>query len=244
MVEKVVQNNAQEERLNHGFIFASTQKIEAECLNRFLFGTDRVYGPIVIRIRKGDLLFLNNVNANVLYGVFKAVSDGGFKIEPEAFKGRYPYQVKAEPLGQIMKLDNADRILNKFGMKRNTPIFGKKLLDFLNLFLPQFTLYDKVKPIDNETIHLILREKEKIMKRINEKDIEDEIPLIESTTFWDFTRQSYGITPKGDNKYPGVTPALIIYNMIWRYTDPGDLVVDPMAGSGTTYDVNSVHNFV
>jgi len=25
--------------------------------------------------------------------------------------------------------------------------------------------------------------------------------------------------------------------MVWRYTDPGDLVVDPMAGSGTTLDV-------
>lgn len=64
-----------------------------------------------------------------------------------------------------------------------------------------------------------------------------EIPLIEATTFWDFPRQSYGLTPKGDNKYPGVTPALIIYNLIRRYTDPGDLVVDPMAGSETTLDV-------
>ncbi|CUS80827.1 TRM11 family SAM-dependent methyltransferase, partial [Candidatus Kryptobacter tengchongensis] len=43
--------------------------------------------------------------------------------------------------------------------------------------------------------------------------------------------------PKGDNKYPGVTPAFIIYNLIHRYTEPGDLVCDPMAGSGTTIDV-------
>ncbi|MDK2795324.1 MAG: hypothetical protein PWQ22_655 [Archaeoglobaceae archaeon] len=40
------------------------------------------------------------------------------------------------------------------------------------------------------------------------------------------------MAPKGDNKYPGVTPALVIHNMIWRYTDPGDLVVDPMADAG------------
>jgi len=236
MVEKIMLNNAQQKELIRGFVFATTQKTEAECFNRLLFGTDRVYGPIVIRIREGDLLFLNNVNTNVLYGFFRAASDGGFKIEPEAFKGRYPYQVKVEPLGQIMTLNGADRMLKKFGVKRNTPLFGKKLLDFLDLFLPQPTLYN-ARPIDNETIRLILREKERIKRRINEKNIEDEIPLIESTTFWDFPRQSYGITPKGDNKYPGVTPALIIYNMIWRYTDPGDLVVDPMAGSGTTYDV-------
>jgi DNA modification methylase len=244
--DKVMQKNTQEELLIRGFIFACTQKTEAECFKRFLFGTDKVYGPIVIRIRKGDLLFLNNVDTDVLYGVFKAISNGDFKIEPEAWGGRYPYQVKVEPLGQIIKLNNAKEILNKFRLKRNTPLFGKKLLEFLDLFIPQPTLdmpISQPMPLntgnstDKETIRLIMQEKEKIRKRIDERDIDDEIPLIESTTFWDFPRQSYGLTPKGDNKYPGVTPALIIYNMIWRYTDPGDLVVDPMAGSGTTLDV-------
>ena len=63
------------------------------------------------------------------------------------------------------------------------------------------------------------------------------IPPIFSTTLWDFPKQSYGDTPKGNNKYPGVTPAFIIYNMIYRYTEIGDTVLDPMAGSGTTIDV-------
>jgi DNA modification methylase len=54
---------------------------------------------------------------------------------------------------------------------------------------------------------------------------------------WDYPKQSYGDTPKGNNKYAGVTPAFIIYNLIYRYTNPGDLVCDPMAGSGTTIDV-------
>jgi len=235
--KKIIHETIEEEQLIRGFIFACTKKTEAECLHRLLFGTDRVYGPIVIRIRKGDLLFLNNMDLNVIYGVFKAISDGGFKIEPYAWKGRYPYQVKVKPLGQIIKLNDANKLLNKFEIKRNTPLFGRKLLDFLDLFIPQPTLLNKVKLAKDETIHLILQEKEKIREKINERDIEDEIPLIESTTFWDFPRQSYGLTPKGDNKYPGVTPALIIYNMVWRYTDPGDLVVDPMAGSGTTLDV-------
>jgi DNA modification methylase len=34
-----------------------------------------------------------------------------------------------------------------------------------------------------------------------------------------------------------VTPAELIWNLVWRYTEPGDLVVDPMCGSGTTLDV-------
>ena len=60
---------------------------------------------------------------------------------------------------------------------------------------------------------------------------------IESTTLWDFPRQNYGDTPHGSNEYNGVTPALVIWNLLQRYTKEGDLVVDPMCGSGTTIDV-------
>ena len=80
--------------LIRGFLFACTEKTEAECFDRSLFGADRVYAPIVIRIRKGDLLFLNNLNTNTLYGVFKAVSDGCMNLQPDAWDGKYPYQVK------------------------------------------------------------------------------------------------------------------------------------------------------
>lgn len=65
----------------------------------------------------------------------------------------------------------------------------------------------------------------------------DERPPFETTTLWDYPKQSYGLNPKGNNKFQGVTPAFIIWNMVQRYTKPGDLVVDPMAGSGTTIDV-------
>lgn len=60
---------------------------------------------------------------------------------------------------------------------------------------------------------------------------EDEKPPFETTTLWDYPKQSYGKKPKGNNKFQGVTPAFIIWNMLQRYTKPGDLVVDPMAGS-------------
>ncbi len=224
-------------QLVRGFIFTCTKKTEAECFDRLLFGTDKVYAPIVIRVRKGDLLFLNNLDKDTLYGVFKAFSYGELNIQPDAWKGKYPYQVKVENLGEKIALKNARKILNKFGIKRNTPIFGKKLIDFLDLFVPSPLLADGSTNKTNINFLSISKQKEKIKKRIDEIDIEEEIPLIEATTNWDFQRQSYGLTPKGNNKYPGVTPALIIYNMVWRYTNPGDLVVDPMCGSGTTIDV-------
>jgi len=37
--------------LKRGFLFACTNKSESECLNGLVFGTEKVYGPIVIRIR-------------------------------------------------------------------------------------------------------------------------------------------------------------------------------------------------
>lgn len=61
--------------------------------------------------------------------------------------------------------------------------------------------------------------------------------ILQSTTSWDFPAQNYGNKPHGNNKYNGVTPAFIIWNLLQRYTKENDLVVDPMCGSGTTYDV-------
>jgi hypothetical protein len=225
-------------QLVRGFIFACGESTEAECLTRMLFGTDRTYGPVVIRIRKGDLLFLNNLDTDNLQGVFRATTDGGFNIEPKAWKGRYPYQVRVESQGSQITIANAARILKRFGITRNTPLHSKRLVALLDLFSGEPPLTDLIANSDvMESRRLILEEKERIDNWIGPIDIDEEIPILEATTFWDFPRQSYGLTPKGDNKYAGVTPALIIYNLIWRYTDPGDLVVDPMCGSGTTIDV-------
>jgi len=219
------------EQLIRGFIFACTDKTEGECFERLLFGAQKTYAPIVIRIRRGDLLFLNNLDTDTLYGVFKAVSDGDLNIQPDAWNGKYPHQVKVDLLGEKIALRKSRSVLAEFKIRRNTPIFGKKLVDFLDLFLSNTNLFNI------RAQKLIHSTKGKIMEKIDETDIEEEIPLIEATTLWDFPKQSYGKTLKGDNKYPGVTPALLIWNLVWRYTESGDLVVDPMCGSGTTIDV-------
>jgi DNA modification methylase len=224
--------------LKRGFLFACTNKSESECLNRLLLATEKSYGPVVIRIRRGDILFLNNIDTDLLHGVFRAVSDGSLDIEEDAFNGRYRYQVKVEPLGGLVQVSKAKGVLGKFGLKRNRPVFNEKLLGLLEVFKSEAQKRDLLNFHNLRGAEdAIAKEVEGIKDSKAEVDIEEEIPLIEATTFWDFPKQSYGLTPKGDNKYAGVTPALIIYNMIWRYTDPGDLVVDPMCGSGTTIDV-------
>lgn len=60
---------------------------------------------------------------------------------------------------------------------------------------------------------------------------------LEATTVWDFPDQGAGSTSYGDASFNGVTPARCVINLVRRYTRPGDLVVDPMSGSGTVSDV-------
>src|SRR5512136_1546326 len=60
---------------------------------------------------------------------------------------------------------------------------------------------------------------------------------LQVTTLWDYPSQHYGEGVQGDPSYRGATPAYILWNLLQRYTKPKDLVVDPMAGSGTTLDV-------
>jgi adenine-specific DNA-methyltransferase len=77
------------------------------------------------------------------------------------------------------------------------------------------------------------------------------------TTLWEYPSQSYGegvqgdptvgaaarprppggVNPPGPPRFEGATPSYVIWNLLQRYTRPKQLVVDPMAGSGTTLDV-------
>ncbi|MDD5288472.1 MAG: hypothetical protein PHY28_05105 [Dehalococcoidales bacterium] len=129
-----------------GFLFACTNKSEQECLDRLLFSTDKLYGPVVIRIRRGDVLFLNNLDNDTLLGVFVAVSDGKLNIEPDAFGGRYPYQVKVKNIGKVITYNKAKTLLAKFEVKRNTPLLGKRLVNFLSAFLITNAQVEKIFP--------------------------------------------------------------------------------------------------
>src|SRR4029079_4415894 len=60
---------------------------------------------------------------------------------------------------------------------------------------------------------------------------------IQPTTLWEDPSQHYGTAVQGDARYIGATPSYVIWNLVERYTKPGDLIVDPFCGSGTTLDV-------
>lgn len=66
-----------------------------------------------------------------------------------------------------------------------------------------------------------------------------------TTTLWEYPSQHYdspnlpkrNATMQGDKAYVGATPSWVIWQLLQRYTREGDVVVDPMCGSGTTIDV-------
>jgi DNA modification methylase len=62
-------------------------------------------------------------------------------------------------------------------------------------------------------------------------------PTLQTTTLWKYPSQHYREGAHGDAGYRGATPSWVIWNLLERYTAEGELVVDPMAGSGTTLDV-------
>lgn len=210
-----------------GHIFACTEKSEKECFNRMLFSTNKLYADKVLRVKKGDILFLLNMDTDMLYGPFRAASDGKKDIEPEAWGGKYPYQVKVKSNGEIKSVIEAKKILSRMGISW-TDTLNERGTKLLSSYL------ENPEAFDWKTFSPAKNGKRNNLSLV---EAEDDKPRPEATTLWDYPRQSYGKTPKGDNKYAGVTPAFIIYNLVKRYTEPGDLVVDPMAGSGTTLDV-------
>jgi DNA modification methylase len=206
-----------------GYIFACTSKSEQECFDRMLFATSRVYGESVLKIKKGDMLFLLNLDTDTLHGTFRAKSAGAKDIVPNAWKGRYPYQVQVSRNSKVYSLKGAKKVLSAIGVSSWRDALGAEQTQLLSRYIE-----------NPEGVAL------KVVKKKEEDattTAADDKPRLESTTLWDYPRQSYGRTPKGSNKYAGVTPAFVIYNMVKRYTEPGDLVLDPMAGSGTTIDV-------
>ncbi|MBS0192217.1 MAG: DNA methyltransferase [Phycisphaerales bacterium] len=63
---------------------------------------------------------------------------------------------------------------------------------------------------------------------------------LQTTTLWEYPSQHYqGATGamQGDKRYIGASPSWVIWQCLQRYTRPGDIVLDPMVGSGTTIDV-------
>ena len=103
----------QESPSSKGYVFACTNSTQDECFRRKLFGNNKTRGAVAIRVKKGSILFLENLDTDVLFGVFRATTDCIFNFQKEAWKGRYPYQIQVQPIGEITPLVNAKKLLRR-----------------------------------------------------------------------------------------------------------------------------------
>lgn len=68
---------------------------------------------------------------------------------------------------------------------------------------------------------------------LNSEDISSPPDSVKWDNVWRFSK----CDPEYGMDWPGRIPGQVVENLLWHYTEPFDLVVDPMAGGGTTVDV-------
>nr|XP_043632478.1 uncharacterized protein LOC122603750 isoform X2 [Erigeron canadensis] len=74
-----------------GAIFMCNTRTKKECLRRRLFGLPSGDCDFVLHVKRGMILFLFEYERRLLYGVYRATSDGEINIEPRAFRSSGKY---------------------------------------------------------------------------------------------------------------------------------------------------------
>lgn len=118
------------------YIFLCRDSTHDECLVKNLFGGKQDYRDQTGDIKEGVPVFLYNFSSSLLEGSFISTSQASFGIIPEAWKGKYPWQIRVKRVHNYPPLMKSE-IISVLGNYKRFPkaVMGdEKLERLLQLF--------------------------------------------------------------------------------------------------------------
>jgi hypothetical protein len=117
------------------FLFESSTATYLDCLQKSLFGSNQ---PWPLQVKIDDYCFLYHYEVGVLFGMWRASSDGGKNIVPKAWGGRFPFQTKialfTPEIVEIPKADVVEIVLNPITGKLDNVLEGDRAERLLRIF--------------------------------------------------------------------------------------------------------------
>lgn len=180
------------------FIMLCLKATQQECIDRQLFAEVERTFDLIKGLKPGDIGFLFNMDTNTLIGPFEAISEPGYNLEPTAWKGKYPAQIRVKPHANHLKqINNARQKLEDIGVKFDELRLGKlqprrpvhdstmtkKLTDYLlknGAIFSETNINQPVNETGNEVIDLYASElPDSYLKVLNEVAVETQQKVYE-----------------------------------------------------------------